>query len=172
MGARAPKRSRVGLQASVTMKPKPKALKAGMAPINSEAITPAKIRTTVSAAASDSQWKRLSPAPARRAISARSQTLAGCGDVSLKLISVKMGPKPRTGEIHTRPAPRTSQSCKAFVTVAGSLPKTLSVNAKYRYPGLNPVRPGAVNPVWQFLSVSEDTRLHTAGENLSFRATF
>src|ERR1700761_3450776 len=101
------------------MKPKPKALKAGMAPIRSEPITPAKIRTTANAAASASQRKRVSPAPALRASAARSDKAARCGGFSLKLISVKDDPKGLgTGEIHTRPTPRTSQSCKAFVTAA------------------------------------------------------
>src|ERR1700750_2696661 len=105
MGARAPKRSRVGLQASVMMKLKPKALKAGMAPIRSDVITPAKIRTTTSAAANAIQRKRVSPAPARRASAARSERAARCGGFSLKLISVKDDPEV-LGRAKFTPAPR------------------------------------------------------------------
>src|SRR5690242_20663108 len=92
MEASAPKRSRVGRQASSVMKPNPKALKAGMAPIRSEAMTPAKIRTTASAAPSASQRKRVSPAPARRASAVRSDRSARCDGFSLQLISVKDDP--------------------------------------------------------------------------------
>src|SRR5579871_4546039 len=70
------------------MKPKPKALKAGSDPMIREAITPAKIRSTASAALSAIRRKRKSPAPARRAVSTRTEREA----VSGKLISVKDGP--------------------------------------------------------------------------------
>src|SRR3954470_23977773 len=105
MGASAPKRTRLGRHTSSTMKPKPKALKAGMAPITREAITPAKIRTTASAAASAAQRNRASPALARRADAARSEMAAGRAGLWLKLISVKTTPRARAGRKFT-PAPR------------------------------------------------------------------
>src|ERR1700733_121349 len=88
MAARAPKLSRVGLQAWLVRKPKPKALKAGIEPTSSEVMTPPKITRTVKAASNARMRKRVSPAPARRAVS----TLAVRADGSLKLISVKDGP--------------------------------------------------------------------------------
>src|SRR4051794_20474950 len=93
MGASAPKRSRVGLQASVVMNPKPKALKAGIDPITKEAITPQKIASTKSAANRAVMRKRTSPAPARRAVSTRAERSAKDWEFSCKLISVKRRPR-------------------------------------------------------------------------------
>ena len=87
MGPSAPKISRVGRQASVVMKPKPKAFMAGSEPMTSDAITPMKISSTNSAAASAIRRKRVSPPLARRVLSTRARA-----EVSVKLISVKRGP--------------------------------------------------------------------------------
>src|SRR5471032_1499728 len=102
MEARAPKCSRVGLQAWLVMKPKPKALKAGMEPTNKVTITPPKIASTARAASSASRRKRTSPAPARRAVSTRAVRAAG----SLKLISVKRRPRKVVERGQFTPAPR------------------------------------------------------------------
>src|ERR1700743_3025591 len=86
------------------MKPKPNALKAGMEPSTSEVITPAKISSTDSAAASAIRRKRKSPAPARRAVSTRAERAAG----SLKLISVKDGPERHKSGPNSHPADATN----------------------------------------------------------------
>jgi len=92
-GASAPKRSRVGLQASVVMKPKPKALKAGIDPTTKEAMTPQKIASTKSAANRAVMRNRTSPAPARRAVSTRAERSARDWGFSCTLISVKRRPR-------------------------------------------------------------------------------
>src|SRR5471030_3180925 len=138
MGASAPKRSRVGLHTSVVMKPKPNSLKAGMEPKTSEVMTPAKIASTASAAASAIMRKRKSPALALRAVS----TLAVRADGSLKLISVKGRPREVVIGRNSHPAHATNITVlQSFCDGAGTRTQVIVFAWFMEIPGLNARRP-------------------------------
>src|SRR5579872_2187416 len=86
MDGRPPNLFAVGSQALEVRKEKPNARKAGIEPITSEAMTPEKISRTAAAAAQVRKWKRASPRPARRVISALV-TRSAVAFASVKAIS-------------------------------------------------------------------------------------